>query len=292
MLNGHGPLKRLARDESGAELIEFGLVLPILLGLLWTFFQAYQLVSLKGAVHAAVAQAARYVTTYGALAASRDELRNLRDPNLVLPDPPGAQQIKDNVDQIIANALGRFPGVVVEPLAWYLVTNRLDPSWEGNTELIADPVAWLDSLRCEDPYPQFALRLTVRIPWRWVIFGYSAEPPPETGQILDVVEYAQGTITCFPRCNCSMLRASVEDCSTMYIEWQFDRCSYRPNIITIEIGGQCWDVVTIDQLEGNVTIGVPRGSYDYRVTAWSGTHEACYLVDEYSCPLPTPVPGP
>ena len=61
-----GLLSRFGRDELGTEVVQFVLILPIAVGLLWSGFEIWQLMDLRSTVRSTVAQAVRYVSAYAA----------------------------------------------------------------------------------------------------------------------------------------------------------------------------------------------------------------------------------
>ena len=98
-------IKRLGQDELGTEVVQLVLILPIVIGLLWSSFEIWQLMDLRSAVHSTAAQAARYISAY---AAPPDEV----------DDPVLPEQIVWNIEQLIDNSLGGRRGILGSGLDW------------------------------------------------------------------------------------------------------------------------------------------------------------------------------
>ena len=262
-------IKRLGQDELGTEVVQLVLILPIVIGLLWSSFEIWQLMDLRSAVHSTAAQATRYISAY---AAPPDEV----------DDPVLPEQIVWNIEQLIDNSLGGRRGILGSGLDWeinwYWIVDPERAVWDGNVIEVEDGVAFVQGLECTNyvANEQFGIELLVSVPWRTILFGLGRRS--ETDYVLNLREVAMGSVPCAPYCN---LHAGIqgmsveEDECTVTIGWSFD-CSYIPNEVQVWLGGEgsgvlvCRTFMPIAEPRCNVT--VPRGSSTLQVIAFGGAH--------------------
>lgn len=218
-----GWLHRLRSEEKGSELVQFVLVVPLLAALMWSSFEAWQMMTLKSSVRSTAAQAARYVTAF------------VGTPEEVA-QRPSSLQIRDGVEQLVAASFSRQRGVLGDALNWRLTWFRIidptNPRFEGNV-IELDPGDPLAQVVCND---QFAIRLDVDVPWRTVLFGY--KEVERSDYILHLSDTAVGASPCAPYCSVNAYIASfsssVSGCRAELC-WSF-QCSYEPDRLEVMDG--------------------------------------------------------
>ena len=180
-------LGHFARDQRGSELVEFVLVLPLLIAVVWGAFEIYQLVSLRSVVRTTATQLAHYVGSYGAPYQEAD----------YVPDP---DEICAQLNALAASSLADYQGPlgdsVTASASWYRILDPHSSRWEGNIEpvqcysLIADQIA---NRVCNE---QFAVVLNVSVPWQTVIFGLDGNTIENWD--LSMSETAMSALPCMP----------------------------------------------------------------------------------------------
>lgn len=226
-------LRRFGKDETGSELVQFVLILPIFIAFLWGAFEFWQMMTLKSAMRVAVAQAARYVTAFAAL----PDTINQR---------PESYRVYQSAEGLIDAAMARERSIFGSALTpdmweirWYRVNNPEDPRWQGNLILldVQDPLA---DLECND---QFAIEVIARIPWRTIVFGLTGSRA--TDFALELSDIAMGGLPCLPECQTfawvNSYSAGPGGCRVQ-IGWEFD-CSYLPDRLEIRFQDRVWRVV-------------------------------------------------
>jgi hypothetical protein len=240
------PFSRLLRglwqrwhgDERGAELVEFAMLLPILVGLFWIIFEARQLSSLRDDLRTATAQAARFVTAY--IVPPADEVYFPR-----LPYVPGTEprtlEIRNRAEQIIRESLASKRGILGDVLIvridWYEILDPQIPDWRGNSIPLgsADPLANLG------PNDHFAMRVQVDVPWRTILFGVGGSTQSDYN--LTLVDTTVGATPDQPFCEFDISAdaggGSGGDCP-LTICWDID-CSYQPRALAVYLNGELLD---------------------------------------------------
>jgi|YNPNPStandDraft_1061719.scaffolds.fasta_scaffold40515_3 hypothetical protein len=267
------PRAALGHDQRGSQVIQIILAVPIVLGILWSSFEIWQIMSLKAAVRTTVAQAARYVTSFAEL------------PDAIM-DRPSTVEIRQNVERLVSESLSRQRGnlgdALTWELTWYQVVDPTDPRWEGNVVLLdaLDPLA---GLVCND---QFGLRLRVRVPWSTVILGLGGSS--RSVSMLELEDTAVGGIPCFPYCEVKatarILSSGPGGCR-IEVCWSFD-CSYEPDRVEVWLDG-----VRVHQTNNPVgqpcvrlSESVPSGrTVQIRVDAYGGRRKSSATV-AVGCP--------
>lgn len=255
-------------DEAGAEIVQFVLALPILLGVVWTSFEAWQVISLREAVRATVAQAGRYVTAYGA-------------PPEIADAPPDPDTICWGVEQLVARSLAQQRGNLGDNLAWTLRWYKvLDPSsarWEGNlVEMSCQEL--LSEFECNQ---QFALELEVSVPWQTVLFGLGRSVT--TREVLRITDSVTGSAPCLPYFDLWVWGSVAPDSCRARVCWGFDS-SYAPNRCEIWVAGTLLETV-YNPVDGQChePVYLPPGGGSVDVVCYGGRRETSNNVD-LDCP--------
>jgi hypothetical protein len=249
------PLRGLWRrwygDERGAELVQFAMLLPILVGIFLIFSEARRLTSLRDDLRAATAQAARFVTAY--IVPPLDEVY---EPSV--PYRPTTLEIRDKAEQIIRESLASKRGILGDALTvridWYEILDPTIPDWRGNSILL-DPVDPLAGLEAND---QFAMRVQVDVPWRTVLFGLGR--PTQSDYNLTLVDTTVGATPDQPFCEFEITVAVDQggsgDCA-MHICWTID-CSYQPRTLVVWLNGERYRTIQ-DPVSDCITVDIDRG---------------------------------
>jgi hypothetical protein len=253
-------LKRFWSDELGAELIQFVLVLPIMLGLVWTAMEGWQLMTLRAAVRSTTAQAARYMTAFGASYESRA--------------PMAPEDVCANVEYLVAESLSRQSGNLGDHLAvtmrWYRFLDPTSPLWEGNaietscTELLLD-------YECNDV---FGLSMEVAVPWQTVIFGLTSSST--TTEMLRFSESATGVAPCLPYCDVrtsGYIRSGGSSGCRAEVCWSLD-CSYQPNSCEILVNGAVAHRQPAPLQSQCFEVTLPPGTSSIQVRCYGGRRES------------------
>jgi len=181
--------RRFARDDRGAELVQFAVALPILITLVWSSFEIYQLATLRAAVRTSASQIARYITAYGAA-----------QPEIGYVPPAG--DICNNILDLTARSLDEYRGPLEDSLSWqvqfYLIADPNSSRWVNNA-IETDCLSLVSGMDCND---QFGIRLTVSVPWQSVIFGVSGNTI--SNWTLNMTETVVGASPCLPYCSMSL----------------------------------------------------------------------------------------
>ncbi|MFH1086131.1 MAG: TadE/TadG family type IV pilus assembly protein [Chloroflexota bacterium] len=216
--------KRFLSDDRGAEVVQFALVIPLVVGIIWFSIEAWQLMSLRAALRSAVTQAARLVTAY---AAPPDELDE--------PLPPAA--VCASLEELLVRSLGELRGPLGDAVRYDVRLYRIkDPdvsAWSGNaTEL--DCLSLMTLLQCND---QFAVELNARVPWQKILFGLGGVSRESFA--LNLSDVAMGTAPCMPFMNVENVTATVlasgpGGCRAN-VTWSINS-SFVPNRIEVYVG--------------------------------------------------------
>jgi hypothetical protein len=250
-------LKRFWRDELGAEVIQFVLVLPIMLGLMWTAMEAWQLMTLRAAVRSTTAQAARYMTAFGA---SNESIA-----------PMAPEYVCAGVEYLVAESLSRQSGNLgdhlVATMRWYRFLDPTSPLWEGNAVEVSC-MELLLGYQCNDT---FAVALEVAVPWQTVIFGLNHSSTAT--QMLRFSDSTVGIAPCLPNCSVGIsggvTSGGVYGCQARMC-WTLD-CSYKPDFCAIFVDGRLvhrQDAPMPDQCFEPVTL--PLGDSPIEVRCYGG----------------------
>lgn len=300
---------RFVRDQLGVETAEVVLVVPLLIGVVWSAMEVWQIMSLRSAVRTAVSQAARYVTAYAAPVPNR---------------PFDPDQIAWGVEDIIQDTLGRRHGIMGDALrwdiVWYRVTDPSTPDWEEN--IIGFPMAetiyFLNDLQCND---QFGLKLRVAVPWRTVLFGMKGTSDREYA--LRLYDTAVGAVPCTPEvcvfddfnpARDITVEDPVDGFCRVTIRWRFKfehPITYLPqhvwimddsgNLLVTPSGTTPfpWDAVSGGILGGSGTVRVPDGSTNVSIVAGqfnplnpNNSWGECEVSASLHCGVPEPTPTP
>jgi hypothetical protein len=250
--------RAFCRDEAGAELVQFALVIPIVVGIIWFSVEAWQLMTLRTTVRDTAAQAARYITAY----AGQPESQRDRDVFLTTDD------ICVGVQDLVNASLSSRRGIDGDALSWELLLYRIDnkevSDWENNRTLLGC-YDFIESVRCEPLLglnnEQFAIELAVVVPWRSILFGLSGVS--ETNWVYRVTEVAMGSVPCEPFIN---LEASAQRIAggpggcRVQVMWDIN-ASFVPNRVEVFRGSQSYPACTVYNTEtvNYCEITVPSG---------------------------------
>ncbi len=300
-------LGRFARDQWGVETAEVVLVVPLLVGVVWSALEIWQIMSLRSTVRNAVSQAARYVTAYASPAPDR-------------PYDPG--QVAWGVEKIIEDTLSRSRGIMGDALqwdiVWYHVYDPSAPAWDENIlgYPMGETIYFLSGLQCND---QFGLKLRVAAPWRTVLFGLKGTTDREW--VLRLYDTAVGAVPCTPvGCEFDDFNPerdiTVEDPIDGYcratIRWRFKweaPFTYLPqHVWIVDEYGELLDLTTgvwpqdavAGAIPGNqVTVRVPDGTTDVTIVAGqfnelnpSNSWGECQVSASIHCGAPEPTRTP
>ena len=268
-------VRRFLCDDLGAELVQFALVLPILVALLWGSFEVWQIMGLRSAVRSTVAQAARFVTAYGA-------------PPEEMENPPPPADICWGIDQLIASSLSQHRGNLGDALSWSTTWYRIrDPTssfWEINGERNYDEVDCLDLLSGFMCGGQFGVELRVTVPWQTVIFGL--EGSSTTNFVLEMSDMAMGTAPCEPYCSMAAGGGVVGHGGpggcVVEISWGF-KCSYEPDRCEIFVDGHLVEERFNPVYVNWYRTTVPVGRTTIRVDCYGGRRK-CSDAVTVRCP--------
>jgi Flp pilus assembly protein TadG len=269
-------LRHLLSDERGSEIVQLALVLPILLGILWSAFEIRQITALRTRVRDTAAQVARYMTGF---AAQPDIYQD--------PEALQAQEIYANLDLLVSNGLsGRYGTVeghaLTWDITWYRVNDPFDANWEGNHTAIANTpeevLAFIASLAC-DRYPnapgnnaQFALQLRVSVPWRTVLLGLGQISTRDFA--LELRELAMGAVPCKPYLILTVTTDPPEPvpggCNVV-VHWEFE-ASYAIERIEVWRGEERLARIMNPLNRGRCSVSVPTGTSTLMVQVMSGNH--------------------
>ena len=281
--------KAFLSDDSGAELVQFVLTVPLLLGIVWASIQFWQIMSLRDALQTTVAQVARYVSAY---AAPPEELENTVATGDICAGVGALVRAFEQRQGVLGEA------IQIE-LNWYAISDPTEATWENNAFPVPDCASLVDSLLCND---QFGVTLRVRVPWRWVVFGVGESSA--TDLTLDLIETAVGTPPCQPYCEIELIgyeqdmEAGPNGCYA-YVEWKLN-CSYAPDHVQVFADNVlACDAWYPPEDEGACYTWVGVGVTKLRVVAWGGKRKTeqeveiqCHAVSPTETPVPPPVPGP
>jgi Flp pilus assembly protein TadG len=280
-------LRRLRRDEAGAELVQLALVIPIVVGLVWFSFEAYQIVALRSTLRETVSQVSRYLTAF---AAPSDEI--IDNPNTLTPDEV-CQGIQTLVGSSLANSRGNLGDAVSWEVLFYRVNDTMVSNWEGNL-IPLDCWQLANTLQCNE---QFAVSLRAWVPWRKVLLNLGGASA--TDMMLDLSDIAVGTAPCLPYLNvrgeARLLSEGPGGC-VAEVCWLFEG-SFVPERLEIYRGGEDYPVHAVNNpLSGGcATIPLPTGRQTtLTIRAIAGLREEEITLPPIGCmtgePDVTPTP--
>ena len=257
-----GHLRRAGRaflkDEAGAEVVQFALVIPIVVGIIWFSVEAWQLMALRTAVRSTAGQVARYITAYAGLPETQRDT-----PYFVTTD-----RICAGIEELVNASLGSRRGIDGDALTWELwlhkINNKESSDWEGNRTLLGC-YDFVDAVRCDAlaglDNEQFAVELSVAVPWRSIIFGLKGVS--ETNWVFMTTDIAMGSVPCEPFLNldatANRIAAGPGGCRVQVI-WDING-SFLPDRVEIYRGSEAfpactvYDTETVDYCEINVPPG-------------------------------------
>ena len=258
-----------ARDELGSEVVEFALVIPIVVGLVWTSFEFWQLLSLRASVRTTTSQVARFITAYAA-------------PPDTLEDAMRGDEACWRISQLIDASLRNRHGNMGDALAWdvhfYKILDANSPYWEGNVGEMDCLTLFApgSGLQCND---QFGVKLNVSVPWLEVIFGLTGSSTNRT--TISFSDTAVGAAPCMPygdvrasggTLSCGPGGGQVEIC------WTFD-ASFVPDLIEVYRGNPDSSPPVYTQINPSPyggcspSIIIPVGASTLTVKAYGGDRE-------------------
>jgi hypothetical protein len=273
-----GLLNVFWHDEFGAELIQFVLVLPIMLGLMWTTFEAWQLVTVRAAIRSTASQVTRYAAAYGA---PQEGQGPSTDPNMIC----------DGVRQMVTASLAQHRGNLGDnldwSLRWYWVLDPNSSQWDGNVELACVQTrsdsgddccaAMFSSLPCNQ---QFAIELEVSVPWQTVVFGLDGST--KTDAVLSITERATGSAPCVPYCGIRAggytISGGEEGCIAE-VCWGWEGlCSYEPDRCEVYVGDNLVATAYNPRYDNCRRVEVPVGVTSVEVICYGGNRPASTSV--------------
>jgi hypothetical protein len=220
-------------DQAGAEVVQFALVIPIIVGIIWFSIEAWQLMTLRTAVRTTAGQAARYITAFAGL----PELQMDRE------DFVGVDRICAGVEELVAASLSNRRGIDGDALSWdislYTIGDEENSDWEGNRTLLGC-YDFVETVRCDAlagfDNEQFAVELTVAVPWRSILFGLRGVS--ETNWVFSTTEIAMGVVPCEPflnmEANAQRIAGGPGGCRVQ-VTWDIN-ASFMPNRVEIYRG--------------------------------------------------------
>ena len=245
-------LRRFFDDELGVESVQFVLVVPIVLGILWTGFEVWQIVTLRTRVRNTVSEAARYVSAYGAL-----------NENLVGEPYYEDGDICNSVRMLVSASLSEGQSTLgsrvldYTTVRWYAIKDPTDPHWAGNAfetsclGLLSHLRGTAEGSEPRDFYERgfFGVRIDVTVPWHTVIFGLGGFS--DSDFVLRISDTAVGSTTNIPYAQPSAEDISIncdpggaEGCACE-VRWRFDHFSYVPDRVEVFVGEDSAGVFTI-----------------------------------------------
>lgn len=206
----------LVHGELGVETAQVILLVPLFIGLLWSAFEAWQIMSIKTAMRTAASQATRYVTAY-------NYHEGPNSPDTIIPP----DRVARGVVEIVQGTLGRRRGIMGDALEWdiewYGFRSPTVRDWDNNAYYAASlsqSPFFLQSLECNQ---QFAIRLVVEVPWRTILFGLPGKGTTDYTLVLQDV--AIGAVPCLPECKIINAQAYATSSGPggceMRVEWDF-----------------------------------------------------------------------
>jgi hypothetical protein len=271
VLRAKHTLARFWRDDIAAELIQFALVAPILIGVLWSGFELWQIMTLRATVRTAVSQVARYVTAFGA-------------PPGEIEDPISPGEICWNVEQLVAYSFNQHRGILGDAvswdLTWYRMNDPTNPAWDQNAVPVADCYQLLSELFCND---QFGVELHVSVPWRTVLFGLGGSS--STDFVLEFSDITVGSAPCQPYCDVTAYGHTLSSGSggcVAQIGWRFE-CSYEPDLVEVWVKDEKKCQRSNPAYDSTCNITLPVGVSQVKVIAFGGQRESSSSVT-ITCP--------
>jgi len=240
------------QNEQGAEIVQFALMAPILIGLVWGSFELWQIMSLRATLRTTTAQAARYITAYAA-------------PPAEIESPLSPDQVCRGVEELIGRSLAAHRGILGDAISWevswYLFTDPQNPSWQNNAQQLPDCQTLVSFLRqAECSQRQFGVRLHIAVPWQKVLFGIKGLRPESFS--LEMSDTAVGDAPCMPDCAITALAAEASPAGprgcTVYVYWNIES-TYSP-WLELYVGDR--------QIDAGYVLPNP-----YRLSVSEGAHE-------------------
>ena len=253
--------RRFLRDDLGAEIVQFVLAIPILVTILWSSWEVWQVMTLRAALRTTVAQVARYVTGYATPRSGAGGANPVR-----------RDAICQGVEELIARSLSPHRGILGDAayweVTWYEVTDPEASDWDLSTEPRTDCLELLSALGEND---QFGVKLDLAVPWQTVVFGLKGSTFSDF--VLEMSDRAVGSAPGLPYCEvraAGATRSSGPGGCDVEIWWSFD-CSYWPDKVEVFMNGDLACTVhnpVIRQENSCLVRGVPLGANDYKIVAY------------------------
>jgi len=295
-------ISALVHNERGVETAQVILLVPLFLGLLWSTYEAWQIMSIKSAMRTAVSQAARYVTAY-------NYHKGPNSPDEIVSPDQIARGVVEVVDGTLRRQRGILGNAVEWTIEWYGIRDPVDSDWDNNhygpVSLEQSPY-FFQALECNE---QFAVRLIAAVDWRTILLGLPPQPEADYRLVMD--EMAMGAVPCLPECR--IIEPGSNEVSSgpggciVRPTWHFSfdvlDATYYPEYVWIEdpdtgaILAGPWEVegengIASDTLAidcGGDSVRFVGGSFDTTQTPplkWPECQQMAFL----SCNCPQPVP--
>jgi len=272
--------RRWLRDEMGAEVVELALVVPLLVGIVWSSFEFWQLMSLRAAVRTTTAQAARFVTAYAAPPDTIDD---------AMPVDEACWRLQELVDRSLRFQRGNMGDALNWEIHFFKVIDPNNAHWDGNVQEVTCSELFnrAGGLQAND---QFGVKLNVSVPWLEVLFGLTT-----TSTNQRTVSFSDTAVGATPGMPYGDVRASGRTLSCgpgggrVEVCWSFD-ASFVPNLVEVyrgdpETTAPVYIVNNPSQYGGCSagTITIPVGASTMTVIAYGGDRE---LIDSVvlTCP--------
>ena len=274
--------RRWLRDEMGAEVVELALVIPLLVGIVWTSFEFWQLMSLRAAVRTTTAQAARFITGYATPPENVDN---------AMPIDEACWRLQELVDRSLRYQRGNMGDALAWDIHFFKIIDPNNAYWVGNVSEVncAELFSHPDGQESPQGNPQFGVKLNVSVPWLEVIFGLTTSS--STARTVTFSDTAVGSTPGMPygevkasgrTLSCGSGGGQAEVC------WTFD-ASFVPDRVEVYRGNPDTTapvyVINNPSRYGGCSnsIVIPVGPSTLTVIAYGGDRE---LIDEVrlTCP--------
>jgi Flp pilus assembly pilin Flp len=264
-------LRRWLRDERGSEVVEFALVIPLVVGIVWTSFELWQLMSLRAAVRTTTAQAARFITAY---AAPPDGIAD------TISGDEACWRLQELVETSLRYQRGNMGDALGYDIHFYKIDDPNNAQWDGNVTEVncgtlfnpLDP----NGLQCND---QFGIKLNVSVPWLSVVFGLTGSSAQRTS--ITFGDTAVGAAPCMPYGDVTS-EVWGTSCGPgggrVAIHWQVE-ASFQPDLIEIyrgspETTAPIYTLTNPYGTEGTAhDVIVPTGTSTLTIIAYGGDRE-------------------
>lgn len=282
-------LRVFFKDEGGAELIQFALALPVLVGLVFAGSQFWQMMSLRARVRTVTAQVSAYLAEFGA------------GPRAGDPSPYQQADPADVCAQaeiLIREGIKNLPEGSLMTVTLVEFIDPINSNWDGNAVSVTEPCeAFLARLECNQ---FFGVQVDVSVPMEWVVrVRGKAE---RESFVLNVRERAVRIKPCQPYFKISDLRAVKRSEGSggceVEITWTPEG-SVLPQWLQVIVAGRERPEDRVRGAEikkGRMTVKIPPDECTYiRVKAGAnGKIIASADFGQVCCgtPEPTPTPSP